>query len=223
MSAIVLPVPVVGWIRGHSARNYWRVAGWYELDDLINDGLLKAYQCIATYGRPGGPGCPACGSVESRTHIERRGKTDVTCYICRSCQTPYIDHPLFMSLVKTSFYTHIGELLRWKRGVDDITSKINDLAGEVDEQLYLAFITPAEPPQQDMIRLVAEMPDRLRKVVEFYLLDDPKRLWRHLRTRLEGPDETLSERLRKLTGFPEDADFETELRTYLWEREAGIL
>ena len=48
-----LPRPVVGWIHNHAVKNYWRVANWCELDDLIQDGLLVAYKCLRRYGEPG--------------------------------------------------------------------------------------------------------------------------------------------------------------------------
>lgn len=48
-----LPKSVVGWIYKHAARNFWRVADWYDLDDLIQDGLLMAYKCRERYGESG--------------------------------------------------------------------------------------------------------------------------------------------------------------------------
>lgn len=48
-----LPRPVVGWIYNHAGRNFWRIAAWYELDDLINDGLAIAYKCQVRYGVSG--------------------------------------------------------------------------------------------------------------------------------------------------------------------------
>lgn len=48
-----LPAPVVGWIYNHATKNFWRVASWYELDDLVQDGLMKAYGCLERYGIPG--------------------------------------------------------------------------------------------------------------------------------------------------------------------------
>jgi len=45
-----LPKPIVGWIVNHATKNFWRVADWYELDDLIQDGLMVAYKCRERYG-----------------------------------------------------------------------------------------------------------------------------------------------------------------------------
>ena len=45
-----LPQPVVGWIYNHSRKNYWRLAAWYEVEDLIQDGLMIAYKARERYG-----------------------------------------------------------------------------------------------------------------------------------------------------------------------------
>lgn len=216
-----LPAQVVRWIRSHSAKNYWRVTGWYELDDLIQDGLLKAYQCLEKYGAPGGPDCPSCGSANIRLRVVRRKSSETVVQVCRECGARFIDPPHFMALVQQSFHRQIAELLRRKRGVDDVTVKTATI-GE-DESEVLSRLGSLEQPLQELAVLVAEMPDRLRRVVEFYLGDDPTRLWRNLRVRLDGEDETLDSRLRRLTGFPEGANFEAELRTYLWERNADLI
>jgi DNA-directed RNA polymerase specialized sigma24 family protein len=48
-----LPSPIVGWIYNYATSNYWRVSGFYELDDLCQDGLLIAVICRERYGVPG--------------------------------------------------------------------------------------------------------------------------------------------------------------------------
>src|ERR1700757_4971786 len=53
MTDPVLPTPVVGWIIRHSRKNLWRMASWYEIDDLIQDGLMCGYKCLQRYGIPG--------------------------------------------------------------------------------------------------------------------------------------------------------------------------
>ncbi len=212
---IGLPAPVVGWIRNHAVKNYWRVAGVYELDDLIQDGLLKAYQCRKRYGLPGGPDCPSCESTESRIRFVRQGRREIAVNVCLACSTRYLDRPHFMALVKTSFHRHIAELLRTKRGLDDVTIKVGDIDPDRADKTVVAKLAGVTEPVQELAVLVAELPVKLRRVVEFYVRDDPTRLWRNLRVRLDGADETLSDRLYRLTGFPKDEDFEAELRASL--------
>lgn len=170
-----LPRPVVGWIYNHATKNYWRVADFCELDDLIQDGLMKAYECRRRYGND-------------------------------------IDPPHFMALVKTAFYRHITEMLRHSRAEQEHVSRVPDLAGEMSDDRYVDRISPKEEPEQDFVALVAQMPEALRRAVRVYL-DNPRALRRiHL-------DETISQQLRRLTGFPERFDFETELRSWLWEAD----
>lgn len=38
-----------GWITKTARRNYWRVCQWYELDDLIQDGVLYFYKIANRY------------------------------------------------------------------------------------------------------------------------------------------------------------------------------
>lgn len=175
-----LPSSVVGWIYNNSRKNYWRVAEFYEFNDLVQDGLMKAYQCLNKYGKPG---------VD-------------------------IDPPHFQSLVKSAFRSHLGDILRKHRRVN-ITKRF-----EESEVLYGdnagadRYVEPVQP-EQDFAVFVMTLPDMLRKAVEVYLRE-PEKL-RNLRVRLNGTNETLSERLSKLCGFPADRDFETELRAFIWE------
>jgi hypothetical protein len=172
-----LPKSVVGWIINHSTRNFWRVADWYELDDLISDGLLVAYKCRERYGEPGKD----------------------------------LDPPHFMALVKTSFYRHIGDLLRVSRAEQEVTVRIGDAAGESSEASFLD--RAAEPAEggQDFLALLADMPESLRKAVALFFAKKGPRV------HLEGADESEAEWLKRLADFPLRHDFETELRAYLWE------
>lgn len=41
--------PTIGWIRKTARQHYWRVARWYDLDDLIQDGVLHYYRILRRY------------------------------------------------------------------------------------------------------------------------------------------------------------------------------
>lgn len=186
-----LPKSVVGWIYNHSTKNYWRVAGWCELDDLIQDGLLVAYRCQERYGESGKD----------------------------------IDPPHFMALVKTAFYRHITEMLRHSRADHELVSKIGDLAGDYSESHFLDRVSAevVEPMQDlaaDLSALIARMPKALRDAVMLYI-ERPEDMRRRKAGRvvLDDEDETDTQRLTRLTGFPARFDFETELRAFLWESQ----
>lgn len=174
-----LPYSVVGWIKNHAIKNYWRVAAHYDLEDLIQDGLMCAYKCKARYGDE-------------------------------------LDPPHFMSLVKTSFHNHIGDLLRRRRGVDDST-KIADLAPDATEESILDRLITADVSAAEVAAVVHDLPAAVRRVVELYM-QHPEQIRQKMRMRLSGK-ETMAERLFRLAGFPKDKDFETELRASLWERD----
>ncbi len=44
-----------GWLLATAKNNYWRIASWYDLDDLIQDGFLVWYKVVNHYAwRPRG-------------------------------------------------------------------------------------------------------------------------------------------------------------------------
>lgn len=40
---------IIGWIYNESRRNLWKVAGWYDFEDLVQDGLILALKCRERY------------------------------------------------------------------------------------------------------------------------------------------------------------------------------
>lgn len=68
------------WIAKTSVQQYWRVAGWMDVEDLIQDGLMCAVKCANKY---------ECGQKDNPTKEDRRH---------------------FMALVMTSFMNHIHTL-----------------------------------------------------------------------------------------------------------------
>lgn len=173
-----IPKPVLGWIANYSRKNYWRVAAFYELDDLISDGAIKALEVMDRYGIPG---------------IE-------------------IDHPHYMALVKTCFFNHIMDLLRRQLPKQEVTVSL--------DKEEVAAVMGGKEGDQEFNVFINEMPEFLRKAVQCYLNSPEK--FRTMRKRLSGT-ETLSSKLSKYTGFPEGADFEEELRSYIWEYQHDLV
>ncbi len=53
MSHIVIadvPPSVIAWVHAYAAKNYWRVAGIADFDDLIAEGYLAIAYCLNRYG-----------------------------------------------------------------------------------------------------------------------------------------------------------------------------
>jgi hypothetical protein len=197
----ILPPRVVGWIVKHARTHYWRVAGWYELDDLIQDGLLCGYKCLAMYGVP----TPAEPGEIDRPRLNE------------------INERHFMSLVQTTFYNHMGQLIRNKRRGDDNTTKFIDLGNRSQqprsEAQAMDRVGPSTSADQELLVWLSELPAYLQKALAVFTDENTAQEVRRLRTRLRGRDQTLTEKLRQLVGFPADLDFETELRALLWESE----
>lgn len=44
------PAVVIAWITKHSRENLWKVAAWYDFEDLVHDGLMIALHCRQKLG-----------------------------------------------------------------------------------------------------------------------------------------------------------------------------
>jgi hypothetical protein len=182
--SLQLPEGIVGWIYNYSRQNYWRVAGWIEIDDLMQEGLLAAYRCRERYGD--------------------------------------VEPAHFMRLVQRTFMNRITDLVRVSLGFDDST-KLADITPERSETDTIDRLAEPVEALQEFAMLLAELPVHLRNAVEL-LINDPVQFRKALRIKFDGTgDNTMSKRLARLIGWPEHLDFETELRSYLWQRQRGLL
>jgi len=159
------------WIYRHSTNNLWRVAGWYDLEDLVNDGMVIALKCRERLGRD-------------------------------------VDVKLYNSYVRRAFHNHIGELIRKKRSLDEVC--FLDLA-DSDQSVS----GRPEPQSQEMVTLLRQMPEGLKRVLYVMLSKEGQRkLDEPMRQRVDGC-ETMADRLFRLAGWRRDLDFEEEFTEYL--------
>lgn len=178
-----LPVEIRRWVISYAKKNYWRVVGFYDLDDLIQDGLMVAIKCRQKYGSD-------------------------------------LDPPHFMSLVKTSFYNHIGALLRQKRGVYEHSSNFPDLAAKssTTETDILDRILHGLEPIAETVVYLSELPTNIKKALSYFCSDEGVKEVFRTRIRLsdDAPpsEDTFMIRLNKLAGFPAEFDLETDLLSY---------
>ncbi len=133
-----------------------------------------------------------------------------------------IDHPHFMELVITTFTRFIGDELRKNRIVYDGIVHLADTNVSRSEETGIDYLKGGKEGDQEFGCMISELPEKLRRVVEVYLLK-PQSL-RRLRSYLDRPDQTFADKLYQLTGvrFSEE-EFETALRSYLWMRQRGLL
>jgi DNA-directed RNA polymerase specialized sigma24 family protein len=80
LSDVYLDQGMRGFIHKTAWKEFWRVANWYEVDDLVQDGYLSYYKCVKAYPQL---------IVEDPTPDQRRH---------------------FMALVRTTFVNHITDL-----------------------------------------------------------------------------------------------------------------
>lgn len=168
-----IPSQIVGWIHNHAKKNLWRVAAWYEIDDLIQDGLMIALKCRDHYG-----------DVEPKH---------------------------YMRLVQTSFYNHMGQLIRKKRAVDDSCTKISDMDRTKSEETILERLIPGDYSPQELVVLIGDLPENLFTALSLFFTDEGCNKLCRTRQRLYQEPETEDHKLARLTGF---ANFELELRNH---------
>ena len=151
----------------------------------------------------------------------------VCAYKCRERYGDDLDIPHFMRLVQITFSNHITDIIRqqFKSSEVKISDVVKNRLGEepiANEADAIDRIAEPTPPPQELSILIAELPVHLRNAVEL-LISDPVQFRKQFRQRLNGASDTLSKRLAGLIGWPENLDFEIELRSYMWERQHGFL
>lgn len=128
-----------GFIAKFARRNYWRVADWYDLDDLVQDGWLCYYKCRDRYVGRGRP-LPA--------------------------RDPDPDHVRWMmSLVMTSFARHVHTLAsRHSASPELVISQVS----AIDESIPAAWdrIAPAVLDSHLIYDASREVLDLLSVLVE---------------------------------------------------------
>lgn len=124
--------------------------------------------------------------------------------IAIKCRIRYgydIDPAHFTSLVKTSFTNHIIDLKRKKSRLPEFV--------DIDE------IETVEPSEQELVCTLNELPEPVKAVLRLFLsLDTLRKLRMPMRATLTET-ETPAKRLKRLAGWPEDKDFENELKKLL--------
>lgn len=146
-----------GWIISTAKKNYWRVAAYYDLDDLIQDGYLCYAKCHARY-----------------THltVKRHPLKD--------------DKRRFMALVQAAFTNHITTLA-WKRSrlPEQNFSATAHVLGVPDEGALLEDLLSPQQEQATVSLLLSTAPKEIKRLFEL-LVEDAVSLGGYLRMRRQG-------------------------------------
>lgn len=181
-----------GWIANTARKEHWRMALWYSLDDLEQDGYLCYAKCVRAY--------PQLASIANPTHGERKW---------------------FMALVQTSYRNHImtlaGKFSIAKEDTLPDIAETDDRGGSLE-----ALMSPASEVASILLVLKsapAEIRDAIDKLLEdgfdggdylrSQLYKDGTRLRRSRRPRRE----TTKDHFERVTGV---SDLPNKLREYLF-------
>lgn len=190
-----------GWIMATAWKEHWRVAAWYELGDLVQEGYLCYLKCRNRYAlRKPDPGHPTL-NTRKPTEIQRRH---------------------FMSLVQRTFYNRIMTLAsRYTAGREEpIVGR-----AEEDENTALERLLPAQSEVASVAVALAKAPleiqQALQKVIADFRVGNEGAEYR--RSRLYWQGDRLRRGRRKLRETNEefwqrvagDGELPEKLETYL--------
>lgn len=182
------------WLLRTARKNYWRVAAWYDLDDLIQDGFMCYARVIAKY--------------ERRQYVTRTGV--VTNKSPRVRKRKHI-----MSLFKVVYTSHINDLAN-RRTTDLVEVLAEDIVSPASqaESVWDDLVTD----DCDVLvyeHLIVEAPKVLQRLLRAMMTAPGRRLRAPYRVSKTGR-ETVNERLCRIAGLdPRAVDVATMLRRYL--------
>lgn len=130
-----------GWIAQTARSNLWRVAGYYELDDLIQDGYMCYAKCHSRY-----------------THLSKK-------------RHPLKDdRKRFMRLVQVSFENHITTLA-WKRTRLPEQALSNIVDANTSEQSFWEATLPATQEHMSAAMLLKTAPQEIQALFKLLVDD----------------------------------------------------
>jgi hypothetical protein len=179
-----------GWIKNTARREHWRMAKWYELSDLIQDGFLCYCKCRDKYTRgPPEPGFQAL-NTEHPTDAQRRH---------------------FMNLVQRAYFNHIMTLS--SRFAAASEEPVSQLATGDDEVATLESLLPPQSEEASLLMALKQAPAEISDAIR-RLINDGLDGGEYLRSRLRERDgrvtrgrralrETTSAYLARVLGDPD--------------------
>lgn len=167
-----------GYIHRTAAREFWKVAGWYELEDLVQDGYMCYYKCRHR------PQYVAQLSSEDNPSSE--------------------DRRWMMSLVKVTFDRHITTLASKRMGVRDavydrIEVSVSGLSRPDDEETADPWDTlaPGQFGNASLVDLILSLPSEMQQLLVILAGDGGKALGFNRSTRLRRTTANGSPRMTR--------------------------
>lgn len=130
------------WLHTTAMRNHWRVAGWYDIEDLKQDGYCCFYKCVERY---------------QRLNRKRKPRKE--------------DRRNFMALVKRAFENHIHDLAR-KQRVQRVEKPVSCMRHDaITTEEWFERYGPVEEALCDVSHLVRNLPKELRQLLAALTVD----------------------------------------------------
>lgn len=130
-----------GWIVNTAKKNFWRVASWYSLEDLIQDGYLCFYKCHARY---------------KFLTVKNHPLTE--------------DKRRFMALAKAAYNNHITNLSNRRTATPEVALSQLLPEGTMAED-HLNALLPVQPEEATLQVLLAAAPKELRELFDLLVQD----------------------------------------------------
>jgi DNA-directed RNA polymerase specialized sigma24 family protein len=126
-----------GFIHSTARKEFWRVASWYELDDLVQDGYMCYYKCRDRYG-----------VLSVKNHPSKA------------------DKKWMMSLVKTTFLNHVRHKLAGKMryGHEVPVSQLGAPEAEFGD-IWDSGIIPPQSEEATLAAMVAQAPYEIKQLM----------------------------------------------------------
>lgn len=160
-----------GWIVNTAKKNYWRVASWYEFDDLVQDGYMCYYKCRNRYA------------------VLRKAKY--------GDNSEKVQRRRIMALVKVAYHNHIATLaMKQSRLREQAMSHVFD--GEDANAVWERYL-PCSEEEATCHAMFANAPAEILGLIKV-LNQDGLDAATYLRKRVGGRQlrETNDERFRRL-------------------------
>lgn len=126
-----------GWIVKTSNQELWRVARWYALDDLVQDGLLCFYRCRAAYPKFGNRPTPT-----KRRHFMALVQATFRNHINTLARKKYLD-PVTQNATEEQETTFANERATFQEG--PLRILLRNAPQEVIEVLLTLALDATEP------------------------------------------------------------------------------
>ena len=191
------------WMMKYARKNFWRVAGWYDLDDLFQDGHMTYQRIVEKYCFPW------------RSYITQYGQKMPP----RRKAKPVKDRAHLMALFKLAFCQHIHMLARQRTDAPETVA--SDL---IPPDAHHDWLWERLMPEEGNLALfIAQAPPLVQAAVRALEDADGPALRARYRVRPGGREETFNDRLCRLVGLdPSDVDLVVELTMYLKKQPSMI-